>query len=268
MFKKSGITFTVILCFVSLFSSQVNGMIIKYIGTKKTTLYLDGKIKQGDFAAILKTLKKKDFPREININSKGGNVYEAIKIGIYFRSMFARIISSRQCYSACFIIWSGGYDRSASLIGLHRPTFESKYFSSLSAKQASESYKEVEIKIRNYLSKMDISTEVADLMFSVDSINMHLIDAVDLNKYITRYPYALNEWFIAKCGSLSAKEESDRVSILVEKRFKKLELTPDTNITSSTSAGYQDYVKNKAIKVYECRQTIIKSERIKLQKKS
>ena len=102
-------------------------------------IWITGTIKKGDGARFLKITEEQYFRSGyqgkpvVYLNSRGGSVHEALKIGILIRTfgMQTYIDHRKVCYSACSMIFVAGYDlfneipnrvksRSGRL-GFHRP---------------------------------------------------------------------------------------------------------------------------------------------------
>ena len=99
---------------------------------------------------------------------------ESIKIGRAIRKNALWVFTNgpgQRCASACVLILAAGVSKlpSAGTIGIHRPTFPSNAFSTLTSQQALERYKEMSEEIRSYLVEMDISPILFDEMMQVKS---------------------------------------------------------------------------------------------------
>ena len=151
------------------------------------SLLITGPLVPGDAARITAALKQR--PKEavddqnwlhIYIDSEGGDVNEALKIGYLLRSQNAstnvwskRVIkvgqSSARCVSSCVFVYMAGVMRMAddgpkrSLLGIHRP-----YLGSAKVGQDFEaSYQRLRRELEAYFEKMHVSKALLDLMYSV-----------------------------------------------------------------------------------------------------
>src|SRR5690606_7368855 len=123
-----------------------------------------------------------------------------------------------KCYSACVLIllagveryvsdnyyWVNGYRGADSsdipVIGLHRPFYDKKYFATLSAVEAFDSYKKVEVLVKGYLASIGTSQALVDRMFKSSSSELDLVEDKDFRELMsTKMPF-YQEWLIAKCG--------------------------------------------------------------------
>ena len=67
-------------------------------------LHIQGEIVKGDYQKILSLIKKhRDIPYQISLDSKGGNVMEALKISTFTRKYLLRA-ETKKCNSACVFI--------------------------------------------------------------------------------------------------------------------------------------------------------------------
>lgn len=251
-------------------------------------LYLNGEIKKQDYTKLLVAIAARgEFPDRVSINSIGGDVMEAMRIGRLLRNGLVETLAVGTCNSACLFVLVGGTVRNAiSTIGVHRPKFNEEYFSGLSANEARKKYKELQKLTKDYLVEMDIPENTTELMFKTPSSTMHFIVEArpgmeeQFEKTVGQNPPAYEEWIAAKCGRLT-QDEKDDIAVLFEqwqlkallkygssgtggwreKDLKKVEAT-----ISQMSPGYIEYLKMKSEKIHECKKSAKKEERVKLLK--
>jgi hypothetical protein len=111
---------------------------------------------------------------ELEIQSSGGSIMQAMAAGRYLRQRGAKVIASKQCLSACVLVLAGGVYRDAepnTSIGVHR--FYSTI--SLSGDQASEVAQEMSSAIIQYLTQMNVDAELFHKMASIPSDQMFII---------------------------------------------------------------------------------------------
>jgi ATP-dependent protease ClpP protease subunit len=120
-----------------------------------------------------------------SINSGGGDVYAAIRIGRILRALNARVIvpHGAVCHSACVIILASGVERivtSTSRIGLHRP-----YFANLdhreTRQQVAARLNRVHADMGAYFQEMGQPASLLDAMRAVppDRIRLLTYDEVE-----------------------------------------------------------------------------------------
>ncbi|MCW9014055.1 MAG: hypothetical protein OQL06_09750 [Gammaproteobacteria bacterium] len=241
-----------------------------------------GKIEKGDKEKISRYLlnQSRPIPPYLFIESPGGDVIESIKIGKMLHSMRATVFAENQCNSACFFVLSGAIRRIAGVdIGLHRPFYEKSYFSSLSSKDAEIKYKNLDLKVKEYLIEMEIPLNIIETMMSTPSSQVTYLSPDYFEKNIPETPSAYSEWLHAKCGSLTKDEKED---------FKKISSTesldinnlPDiipqqdknyiidtANYVSKLPNGYKSYLNTKGNNINKCITNIKKNEWLETQKK-
>jgi len=223
---------------------------------KTSAIWIIGDIEDGDAMKFQLLLAESDFVRQVILVSKGGSLAEAMVIGRMIRQNFIAtkdaggITPSNRCgaalsvldesenpmtrtqerndcacYSACFVIWVGGIPRRGEPLrasdgrgglGIHRPRFNSKFFSGLTATEAETQYDLLVEDTKNYLKEMDVPNYLIEKMFSVSSSNMYLLSREEIDEM--SMPPAIAEWFKSRCGELSASERAE----LGELQFAKL----------------------------------------------
>lgn len=180
---------------------------------------MSGDIKRGDsiiFANAIHVIKdqyqhsckekKKNITPFFNIqlNSSGGEVEEAIKIGeIIRKSEFnVSVPDGAECLSSCIFILSAGVLRSAyGRVGIHRP-----YFSSLSKDENVQNIKNkreaILTSIKQYLEEMDVNPRLVDTMISIPPGELKILTPDELSYYrLTGIDANYEEKFIAEAAS-------------------------------------------------------------------
>jgi ATP-dependent protease ClpP protease subunit len=117
------------------------------------TILIHSEIKTGDFTDFQKAadrirLIEKDTYKpvpliQVRLDSPGGDVMEAIRIGrlIHERFMHTVVMPERECASACVFILAAGVLRiptQKAHVAVHRPRFDPTYFAALAARGASK----------------------------------------------------------------------------------------------------------------------------------
>ena len=189
-------------------------------------IYLSGKIEQKDVIEFQKTLKKissqvktesnNAMDRMLILNSGGGSVSSAIKIGELIRKnkMFVVVREQEKCFSSCVYLLAAGVIRwPLGNIGIHRPYFESK-----PGIGYDQGVKFILDSSRNYFKEMNIPEQLADEMFSIDPGDMRILEENDLLKY------RLNKYDIAHSEELSI-ENSKLYGISRQEYERRLKLS-------------------------------------------
>jgi hypothetical protein len=156
---------------------------------------LEGNIDVGDFEE-LKTFLQHNHVEEIYLASPGGNLGEAIRIGLLVRLLKLSTVAPSKaltnqsfdtiaarhnlkdlkinymCASACFFVFVAGIHRSSddlgpAILGIHRPFAAENAITKLGRNQAIAAESQSRITIENYLKAMDVPGKYAQDMYSV-----------------------------------------------------------------------------------------------------
>jgi hypothetical protein len=251
---------------------------------------INGKIESGDFKKFMTLLKKysrqKDlFEGEIDdvefekikngnygdeidlfrlgvvLNSRGGDVIEAIKIGRAIKkfrlttSLTSTGDPNEKCMSACFFIYVSGVVRSTIIsnnkLGIHRPYFDPDYFAGLSSTDAEKTHKSMTENTKQYLRDMNISEELIELTYRISPEDLYFIHWEDAEKWIGEFQPFFKDWVFAKCDhieKLTAEEEDD---------FKNM-------LKRNFSLVYRTYLLTKRSKTNDCINASIQTEQFRL----
>lgn len=220
----------------------------------KNEIFITGKISEGDSDKLIIALKNhrelsdsksKTFPPTIWLESSGGDVVEAMKMGNIVRRSLITVITTK-CYSACtFIALSSVEPLLSEDTGIHRPYFEQKYFSNLSASEAEKEYKRLGKVCRRYLLDIGVINEIIDKMFSVPSDEIYILSNSEYLSLSKRSPF-YDEWLKSKCGSMSDDE------------FFDLRIFEQGGGTKNI--GYHNYLSDKYEKIGNCEELAIKEQ--------
>lgn len=139
------------------------------------------------------------------LNSPGGEILAAMRIGELLRANDAMVWINGECSSACVFVFAGGVERNLireSRIGLHRPFFEQKFFAGLSSQQAQRRYAELIATSKSYLRSMGITDALFDDMLRVPSQQIQFVGRkyAEQVRLIGSDP-AYAEWTRAKLAS-------------------------------------------------------------------
>ena len=280
-------------------SSSVSAAIVKLgkIYDNDPAIDLDGEIKKGDLKQIITLAHKivsEDKILYLVINSKGGDLSEAIKIGKFARATLTRVVISgnlirrgsnkgpRYCYSACIFIYIGAATRdhqgdnlfftergnpiweskkgrkiqkSIPVIGIHRPYYEKERYSELSIQEAEKKYRNMDSKVRYFLRESGAPDSFITELFNTPSLDIKLIKK---EKFIKIIPYKtpyLQEWYISKCGALSKNDISDLGIIYGD----RISFGNDRYTPKGMSKGYVDYLLKKSKTIDRCKSHSIKT---------
>jgi len=215
-------------------------------------LFISGKIQLGDYERAINAVKEVYTQGDIGrlfvyLDSPGGDVLEAMRIGRLVRKLkLTTLVGRGQCSSACVFILVSGAQRVGGSIGIHRPHFNTEYFSGLSAEEAKNKYEEMSAAAKAYLMEMGVASEFIERMFRTASNEIDKLTSEEEQKWIEGSSAALDEWLIAKCGSYTKDEANDYSMWLAQ----RVDLKP----------GYASYLKEKINKVDNCRMGALATE--------
>lgn len=184
----------------------------------KDSVYLVGAIKEDDdrqFGRVLKTNDSKIV--FVDINSEGGNVEAAIKIGRIIRREALNVIvgNNAQCASACIYILASGVNRiiheNARVI-IHRPFIDGE----LSHRTGyDDTYKRIVRITREYFTEMNIPIELVDRMMAIPPYEARELSRAELKQYMLD---GADPGYEQKELSLEAKKRGISVSQLNQRK--------------------------------------------------
>lgn len=180
------------------------------ISGTNTFIAYKGMILDGDYEKFINKIKENGFlPEFIQIESQGGDVIEAMKIGELVRDAGLIVIPRKQCDSACALIYFASVNWGSALtnVGLHRPYYSPRHFSKLNKIEAENEYKKIDGKVREYLRKMNIPTATIDKIMTIASDEVVYLRVGAFVEENGDKPPAFDEWIKAKCGALSQEDE-------------------------------------------------------------
>jgi len=241
--------------------------------------------------AVANTMLSQGNQIEVSINSSGGDFLEALDIARFIRSSYAKVIvrgnsvkpaqpEIRKCYSACSVILAAAANRDYVMdnefyaesgqpifvvvdgepvhkmfpvVGLHRPSFEKQRYAELSPAEAKREYKNVERALKEFLRDSGAQDAFISRMFKAASNELDLLTKEEFTNWFPYQEPFLEEWLIAKCGSLDEKEKEDSVRITVKRA-----ITGDHEILpNDLSEGYASYLANKRESIAACKGSVL-----------
>jgi hypothetical protein len=157
---------------------------------------LEGRIESGDFDKFTDFVLKRDNAVEIYLASPGGDLGEAIKIGLAIRQLNlstivpGKVLTNQSfnlaatrhnlkggkanylCASACFFIFVAGIHRQAddvgpAILGIHKPILLDNELKTLGNDQSTAAEKRTRMTVENYLRAMDVPAKYVAEMYSV-----------------------------------------------------------------------------------------------------
>lgn len=148
----------------------------------------------------------------LSINSGGGLIMEAIKIGNFIADKNVAIMVSvpSKCYSACVFIYAAAKTRyTGGEIGVHRPFAKDISTDDLSYYEYLDKYKSLTPKFNKYFSKFGVSKNLVDLMNSISSEDMKILTYDEREMYGLNQNIAAQEYERARTIQLCGQEYYD-----------------------------------------------------------
>jgi hypothetical protein len=152
-------------------------------------LVISGDIEPGDYERLLGKIHADDArflsQNKVIVASNGGDVREAIKIGLLLQSLYSEVTVGPQtgaCIGACFLIFAAADQRATDgehLIGLHRPSLVDALSSSLSATDATAVEARAMTEVRAFLVANDVPPGLQDEMFRRSTDEVYWLSDAD-----------------------------------------------------------------------------------------
>jgi len=207
--QKNKIILRFLLAILFVFYSSAHALEITK--NEQNHIVLEGKVERGDYAKLSLYLRNKytSLPFVLNkiiLNSPGGDVAEALLISnlIKTASGFTKVPEGGVCFSACFIIWSGGVMREVekdAKLGVHRMTLSNENASVLKAEKI---IKPLSNAVESYLLDVGIPRVIVDKMNETPPSDLFLMDLKWLMRNNLDYATNFSPYFIdvaeKKCG--------------------------------------------------------------------
>lgn len=194
--------------------------------SKKAVIYASGEIRPGDFER-LRAFLRTDFDayiessRKVRVNSNGGDVVEAIKIGGLLKDMYAELVIDGDCASSCFLLFVSAVDRHfTGRLGIHRPYFNPRYFAGLRPLDAEMKQLELTNALNTFLERNDVPRSLIDKMNSTSSKEIYWLNETEVET-LGRYPNWFEEFLIAKCNRAPRFWEEIDLILKEERAYKK-----------------------------------------------
>jgi hypothetical protein len=198
---------------------------------------LEGVIQAGDFEKFKNFILNGGNPFQIYLASPGGDLAEAMKIGLLVRLLklstvvpgkqltnqafesaaaahgLANPKADYQCASACFFIFAAGVHRShddhgPALLGIHRPSLTADTLKRLSEDQAIAVNGRTRTMVENYLKAMGVPTKYAEMMYSDPGRRIRWIRNDEFEADLDGFIPQLKDWVDARCDKRSDVEKN------------------------------------------------------------
>lgn len=178
------------------------------------------------------------------LNSFGGDVAEAIKIGRMLQGHLSVSFANKECISACVIILAGSAVRLISGgVGVHSPRFDYQTFSRLDPAHARSAYNQMISDVKQYYLQAGISEQFTNVMQNTPSSSVRFMTAEELDQVgfsvlDPAYREYLNARIFSQCGPSSVAIFRTFVSSLV--RCDQSDLQCRSNSLRTFQEGLRD----------------------------
>jgi hypothetical protein len=187
----------------------------------------EGQIEVGDFDKVEK-LAREATPTGIYLASPGGNLAEAMRIGVLVRRLAWETRSAEgrnvpanmrvgvaasygirdparnnQCTSACFFIFISGIHRDGHGIGIHRPFMKPEEIERLPPDVADKMNSNVRAGVELFLRRMGVPLRYVDEMYKMPSDQMRWITDEEIAADFTGFIPQVRDWVKTQCGEES-----------------------------------------------------------------
>lgn len=173
------------------------------------TMVAFGKIEPGDYQKFLHEYLSWEVPPQIfALDSRGGNVFEAIAIANFVRITRIPVWVSGECFSSCAFIYLAAPTRQATgTIGLHRPYYEPGYFSELSSLDAESEFELLKQLTRTFLVDIGVERSIIEIINTVPSDQVRIFEGrEETSRMLKEESPFMEEWRISKCGSVEQNQ--------------------------------------------------------------
>jgi hypothetical protein len=178
-------------------------------------LHISGEIIDGDYKKLIHKIAENENSGKgfltrphIIINSSGGLLSEAQKIGSLISDIHATVTVSRKCFSACFWMVAASNKRNITKlpggsrpeIGLHNVYLDGVTSSSMTASQLALAVKRANEVARLSLVKLEVPSYLIDKMISKTSAELYYLTDEDILN-LGDYPPSVNQVRVSKCNA-------------------------------------------------------------------
>lgn len=139
---------------------------------------VNGQFTQGEALRFERFLRHNPETEYVLLQSHGGYVNEAIKVGRIIQKKKLRTAVETYCNSSCFITLMAGESRHVyreAYVGVHRPFLETKA-QTIPDKRNSKTYRNLATYLSGVVKNKSNSQKILDLMYDTPTNNMQKVD--------------------------------------------------------------------------------------------
>lgn len=183
----------------------------RYQNGQASQIIISGDIKAGDSEKFLIFIAQNPVDvwsgaAGIRIDSRGGDVVEAVRIAEIVEKIKGFVFVSNVCASSCFYVYVAAPVRApieSGRIGIHRPYYNPSYFAGLTATDARQKYETLNEAVGAYLKKKRVPQRIIDKSFSYASDNIYWLSVEDVQEIALMEPW-FHEQALARCGPVTS----------------------------------------------------------------
>ena len=218
---------------------------------------ITGEITERDAAYFASHSKEFSYKRpKIFLNSRGGDVDAAMKIGRIIRSADGETTIDGLCYSSCALIFIAGVIRfNLGELGLHRPYLAA---APLGRAEIEKRLPIVRSTVKAYVQEMGITDTFFERMFNTDPSGMEIYRGSDLEKIVPATDPVYDEILTSHAAQqygLTTAEYRKRLSLA----GSCLSITRELKVKSKYPDCHEATMWNLSPEVYRSRAAMVKT---------
>ncbi|WP_341679373.1 ATP-dependent Clp protease proteolytic subunit [Niveibacterium sp. SC-1] len=156
-------------------------------------ILIEGDIGRGDYLRLREIYEKVVRPgTKVGLNSPGGDVGEAMRIGDFLEEKRVSVVVVGSCASSCVLILAGGnFKTVAGRVGIHRPYLVDTH---IPADKIRELFPKLKDQLGDYFEKKGVPRSLAEDMFSIPPERVKWLTTDEIAKYrLDRKSYIVEE---------------------------------------------------------------------------
>jgi hypothetical protein len=210
-------------------------------GTRALGVKVEGDIVPGDAMKLLAIYEYYGYvsASPVYLRSKGGDVGEAIKMGMVIRALrletevplryngeiLSFVPASNKdnfvCASACFLVFAGGVNRTGDFLVLHRPYLPKKAVANISDVDHEAAQKQAMNAVRDYLQEMEVDQFFIDKMMWTSSQDGYVATLADvLDHHLNEIVPSIEEIILPNCD-VTTQRERDKIEATSDPKLRQ-----------------------------------------------
>jgi hypothetical protein len=240
---------------------------VRFLDGRAIDSMLEGEIQPGDYDSFVAKIQNGGLGTTLWLNSPGGNVYEALKIGRLVRALRMDThapdraggktfclthpkgagLDKCNCASACFLIFVAGINRNGNHLGIHRVFNNPDQLRLMSPDDAAITTGKATNVVSAYLIEMGVPTHFIERLMVIPSNKIEWVSPEDISHYFSGYIPQYSEWVAAKCKSnqslyeeaipIIQKQKRQRLTAVEEERLSRISGEVEENAICAVSAA-------------------------------